>query len=206
MKYNKKIVITADEKETLARLFEGGKVVKSATAKCSPEDEFDFATGARLAFDRLLGEEKHTIKWKVVYRHARVGDYIRLKGINFSFNREGDILKVAEAHSVYVSVKSSDHPRNTGMHDGYLWHYSGSSYEVVVPCTAEEEYYKGKAVCIKENKGDLTVGKVYDFSENDGLGRNDRGTNILNYPRKSFADIKASVLGEHFIQLIEEED
>ena len=44
----------------------GNKVVakygkKVSIAKCSPEDEFDFATGARLAFERLMGiEEKPT--------------------------------------------------------------------------------------------------------------------------------------------------
>ena len=50
---DKKIVITSDGVETLARLYENGKVVKKATAKCSPEDEFDFNVGAKLAFERL---------------------------------------------------------------------------------------------------------------------------------------------------------
>ena len=53
-----KIVITTDGKETLARLYDGDKVIKSATAKCNPGDTFDFATGAKLAFKRLTGEEK----------------------------------------------------------------------------------------------------------------------------------------------------
>ncbi len=51
---NKKIVITTDGKETLARLYEGNKVVKSATAKCSRDDAFDFNAGAKLAFERLF--------------------------------------------------------------------------------------------------------------------------------------------------------
>lgn len=49
-----KIVITTDGTETLARLYEGGKVVKSATAKCHPQDAFDAYIGAKIAFDRLL--------------------------------------------------------------------------------------------------------------------------------------------------------
>ena len=53
-----KIVITSDGKETLARLYEGDKVVKKATAKCSPDDTFDFNVGAKLAFERLMNEEK----------------------------------------------------------------------------------------------------------------------------------------------------
>lgn len=55
---NHKIVITTDGKETLAMLYEGDKVIKSAVAKCSPEDDFCFETGAKLAFDRLMGEDK----------------------------------------------------------------------------------------------------------------------------------------------------
>lgn len=53
----KKIVITSDGKETLARLYDGNKVINKAVAKCSPEDEFNFCKGARLAFDRLMGDE-----------------------------------------------------------------------------------------------------------------------------------------------------
>ncbi len=51
---NKKIVITTNGKETLARLYEGNKVIKTATAKCSPDDTFCFEIGARTAFDRLI--------------------------------------------------------------------------------------------------------------------------------------------------------
>ena len=52
-----KIVITSNGAETLARLYDGNKVIKTATAKCSPDDKFDFETGATIAFDRLF--EKH---------------------------------------------------------------------------------------------------------------------------------------------------
>lgn len=53
-----KIVITADGNVTLARLYDGKTVIKSATAKCSPADTFEFETGARIAFDRLIEEGK----------------------------------------------------------------------------------------------------------------------------------------------------
>lgn len=54
----KKIVITLDGDKTLARLYEGKNVIKSAVAKCSPEDDFCFETGAKIAFDRLMSEDK----------------------------------------------------------------------------------------------------------------------------------------------------
>ena len=50
---DEKIVITSDGKTTLARLYENGEVTKTAEAKCSPSDKFDFAVGAKLAFERL---------------------------------------------------------------------------------------------------------------------------------------------------------
>lgn len=49
-----KIVITTDGKTTLARLFDGKKMVKRAEAKCAPSDTFNFNTGANLAFNRLV--------------------------------------------------------------------------------------------------------------------------------------------------------
>lgn len=57
---NQKVVITSDGKTTTARLFDGKDVVKTAEAKCSPDDKFDFNTGALIAFSRLnVNEEGH---------------------------------------------------------------------------------------------------------------------------------------------------
>ena len=49
----RKIIITTDGRVTTARLIEGKKTVKTATATCSPEDEFNFEYGAALACSRL---------------------------------------------------------------------------------------------------------------------------------------------------------
>lgn len=54
---NNKIVITTDGISTLARLYDGNNVIKSAEAKCSPDDEFDFSTGAKIAFERLTADD-----------------------------------------------------------------------------------------------------------------------------------------------------
>ena len=54
---DKKIVITTDGKTTLARLYEDKKIVKTAKAICSPDDEFDFIAGAELAFERLTQDK-----------------------------------------------------------------------------------------------------------------------------------------------------
>jgi hypothetical protein len=52
------VVIHTDGETTTAILKDGKTVLKRATAKCSPEDTFDFGVGARLTFDRLMAEDK----------------------------------------------------------------------------------------------------------------------------------------------------
>lgn len=54
---NRKIVVTADGTTTTARLYDGKTLLKSAEAKCSLKDTFDFEAGAGLAVDRLLGRK-----------------------------------------------------------------------------------------------------------------------------------------------------
>lgn len=53
VKVEQKIVITTDGKTTTAKLYDGKKIIETAEAKCSPSDKFDFAIGAKLAFERL---------------------------------------------------------------------------------------------------------------------------------------------------------
>lgn len=49
-----KIVVMQDKNRITATLYKDGKKVAAGVAKCSPEDTFDFKTGARIAFDRLM--------------------------------------------------------------------------------------------------------------------------------------------------------
>jgi hypothetical protein len=53
-----KIVITVNGDKTTATMYDGKKVIETAVAKCSQSDEFDFKTGAELAFKRLMGKSK----------------------------------------------------------------------------------------------------------------------------------------------------
>ena len=57
-----KIVITTDGKTITAKMYEGKKLLKAAESSCSPEDTFDFAVGAKIAFDRLMKNVKMNIK------------------------------------------------------------------------------------------------------------------------------------------------
>lgn len=49
---NEKIVVTHDCKTTTATLYRGNEKI-TATARCAPEDKFDFVVGAKLAIERL---------------------------------------------------------------------------------------------------------------------------------------------------------
>ncbi len=83
---NQKILITHDGTTTLARLYEGKKVVQSAEAKCAPSDTFDFVVGAKLAFERLVGNQdkpKETVKLycvKSASKHITKGKVYELHG------------------------------------------------------------------------------------------------------------------------------
>lgn len=198
---NKKIVIITDGKETHARLYDGKKVIKSAIAKCSPDDEFDFDIGAKLAFERLMKEEKG--EWRVVHRPAKVGDYIRLlTNGGFSFSLPGDILKVsATFRDSGVSVLGKDHPRHTD-DDNYLWNYIKPEYEVVERVSDEKEkkpkYYNGKIVCVKSSYRYWTAGRVYEMKEgniedNDGDIRETKAItfdDITNWANRALAGLE----------------
>ena len=87
-----KIVITADGATTTARFYDGKKVIKAAKAECSPEDEFDFKIGAKIAFDRLVDNEiKNPRKYyngKVVFSE-NTGDF--KEGALYVFCSNGDV-------------------------------------------------------------------------------------------------------------------
>ena len=87
-----KIVITADGATTTARFYDGKKVIKAAKAECSPEDEFDFKIGAKIAFDRLVDNEiKNPRKYyngKVIFSE-NTGDF--KEGVPYVFRSNGDV-------------------------------------------------------------------------------------------------------------------
>lgn len=87
-----KIVITTDGATTTARFYDGKKVIKAAKAECSPEDDFDFKIGAKIAFDRLVDNEtKNPCKYydgKVMFSE-NTGDF--KEGVLYVFCSNGDV-------------------------------------------------------------------------------------------------------------------
>lgn len=73
---NNSIHIYSDGKTTTAILKDGKKTVKTAQAKCSPDDTYDFNIGAKLAFDRLIGVENKAVR--EVNRRANIGEWVKV--------------------------------------------------------------------------------------------------------------------------------
>lgn len=109
--FSKCLELIADKKECIVIYRKGNETIaldrstgEKAVAKCSPEDTYDFNTGAKLAFERLIGEkEPMHVNCKCslvteVRRKAKIGEYIKVTNEYFSFGDyvKGDIIEVTE--------------------------------------------------------------------------------------------------------------
>ena len=81
-----KIVITTDGKTTTAKMYEGTKLLKTAKSKCSPEDTFDFAIGAKLTLERVTEKEP---KFKI-------GQFVRVINNDMNHFPIGQIVQIID--------------------------------------------------------------------------------------------------------------
>ena len=95
--YNK-IVITTDGNKTLARLYENNEVVRTAEAKCSPEDTFDFETGAKLAFEQLMEKKDEFVPYlkseTIGVSYGKIGTPTKMEDITGEPLFVGDVVEV----------------------------------------------------------------------------------------------------------------
>lgn len=129
---DEKIVITTDGTTTTARHYKGKKLVKSAQAKCSPSDTFDFKAGAGIAFGRLTGTELVAGKIEEAKeppaRKFKVGDLVRVTGC--SVVAHNLVLgSLAVVLSVEFVVRDNV---------GYLYHCEGLSHTGALKQTLHE--------------------------------------------------------------------
>lgn len=189
---NECIVIYRKDREVIALDKSAGK---TATTKCHPTDEFDFAVGAKLALDRLTGttSEETTPKFKVgdrVIANAKANNYYRI-------TREGWKGYVTQVSVNSGRIKVDKNEANIG--DGY---------EVCADCfelddSPEPEYFNGKAVCVESSGLFLTKGKIYDFV--DGKSIDDDGDRFpyLSSPIKSIDELNEKYHTAKFIEVVE---
>lgn len=123
---------------------------KKAEAKCNPADEFDFRTGAKLAFNRLMGEDvKPDNGVREVKRKAKVGEYVKIVYAMPCLipYKNGDILKVNCVTALGCICKKSE--GNVGLlHREY----------VVL------ENYKPEEKAQKEDDSEIHVGDMVEVT------------------------------------------
>lgn len=87
-----KIVITRKGKKTIAKYYINGEVMEKGLARCCPEDTFDFATGAKIAFDRMLDFAEPTLETAFDWNSFIKGDIF----VEVTRETIGDFLKECE--------------------------------------------------------------------------------------------------------------
>lgn len=127
---------------------------EKAEAKCNPADEFDFRTGAKLAFNRLMGEDvKPDNGVREVKRKAKVGEYVKIVYAMPCFipYKNGDIFKVNCVTASGCICKKSE--ENVG-----LWH---KEYVVLENYKPEKEPEKKDEICVGDTVKVTDSGKQY---------------------------------------------
>lgn len=126
---------------------------EKAEANCNPADEFDFRTGAKLAFNRLMGEDvKPDNGVREVKRKAKVGEYIKIvDAMPFLISyKNGDIFKVISTDKSGVVVEKDGTPVTAAWHREY----------VVL------ENYKPEEM--KEDDSEIHVGDMIEVTQSGG--------------------------------------
>ena len=144
---NETIVIYRNDNKVVALDKSTGE---KAEAKCNPADEFDFRTGAKLAFNRLMGEDvKSDNGVREVKRKAKVGEYVKVVNEKSVFNtyKNGDIFKVT-----YVTASGCICKNYDG--DAGLLH---EEYVVL-------ENYKPEEKTKKEDDNEIHVGDMVEVT------------------------------------------
>lgn len=123
---------------------------EKAEANCNPANEFDFRTGAKLAFNRLMGEDaKPDNGVREVKRKAKVGEYIKVVYAMPCLipYKNGDIFKVNCVTTSGCICKKSE--ENVG-----LWH---KEYVVL-------ENYKPEEKSQEDDDSEIRVGDMVDVT------------------------------------------
>lgn len=129
---------------------------EKAEANCNHADEFDFRTGAKLAFNRLMGEDvKPDNGVREVKRKAKVGEYIKVVYAMPCLipYKNGDIFKVNCVTTSGCICKKSE--ENVG-----LWH---REYVVLENYKPEKEPEKKDEICVGDTVKVTDTGKQYNL-------------------------------------------
>ena len=129
---------------------------EKAEANCNHADEFDFRTGAKLAFNRLMGEDvKPDNGVREVKRKAKVGEYIKIVDAKpFLIPYEnGEIFRV-------IGVKNSTCDVENSVKRCFVWH---REYVVLENYKPEKEPEKKDEICVGDTVKVTNTGKQYNL-------------------------------------------
>lgn len=163
---DQKIVIYRSAQSVIAKDYSTGK---TAEAMCSPADEFDFHTGAKLAFTRLVDPDREAKPNEPEKPKCKFKCGDKIIG-NAKANRYGVTVEGWKGEVSGVVVSTGEmlvRPHGN----------KSCGYTVDPECfdlDTEPEYYTGKVVCVKAHFTDMwTPGKVYTVI--DGKTHDDYG-------------------------------
>lgn len=150
---NETIVIYRNDNKVVALDKSTGE---KAEAKCNLADEFDFRTGAKLAFNRLMGEDvKPDNGVREVKRKAKVGEYIKIVDAKpFLIPYEnGEIFRV-------IGVKNATCEVENSVKRFCAWH---REYVVLENYKPEKEPEKKDEICVGDTVKVTDTGKQYNL-------------------------------------------
>lgn len=158
-----KIVITTDGSTTTARLYDGKNVVKIASARCCEDDPFDFTTGARIAFGRLIGEEAKDGVAVTAERKPKYKSGDRIRVVRFIPASEFDCRENYTGETLVIQgIFPFEYKRGVAYSVGKLF--------VVYEDEIETAGYTGRAVCVLPGVGcdkAFTRGRIYTFVDKE---------------------------------------
>lgn len=150
------------ESETIVIYRNDNKVIaldkstgEKAEAKCNPADEFDFRTGAKLAFNRLMGEDvKSDNGVREAKRKAKVGEFIKIVDAMPCMipYKNGDIFKVISTDKSGVVIEKDGTPFTA------VWH---REYVVLENYKPEKEPEKKDEICVGDTVKVTNTSKQY---------------------------------------------
>lgn len=195
---NETIVIYRNDNKVVALDKTTGE---KAEAKCNPADEFDFRTGAKFAFNRLMGEDvKPNNGVREVKRKAKVGEYVKVVNAKPAIPsyKNGDIFKVTYVTASGCICKNSE--GDTG-----LWH---EEYVVLENYKPEKEPKKKDEICVGDTVKVAYIGRQYStydtWSGLNGYKQNFvMGSNVKKAYEYKVLRIKKHDEFEHTVALIQ---
>jgi hypothetical protein len=156
-------------------------------ARCSSEDTFDFETGAKIAFDRLV-EDKSAKEAKPT--KFEIGEQYEYKD-----NEDNGVIEITGKRNNWYCWKTIE-----GMNGWDFKEFQkNSDFARTLKRIEKSKYYNGKVVCVESSCSRLlTKGKIYSII--DGEFTFDEGGKV--YEIKSFEDL-SDRFESKFVELVE---